>query len=72
MSADKMMVKAKGPVWRQKHKKTRHNSKRFEGYGQTLATWGKSKAKGWIYGHRTFTLTFYKIPILGIFQWIKI
>ena len=34
------------------------------------ATWGKSKAKGWIYGHGTFMLTSYRIPIVGMFQWM--
>ena len=34
------------------------------------ATWGKSRAKGWIYGHGTFMLTSYRLPIVGIFQWM--
>jgi len=35
------------------------------------ASWGFSKFKGWIYGHGVFSLTSFKILILGIFQWIK-
>ena len=34
------------------------------------ATWGTSKAKGWIYGHGTFMVTTYDIPIVGLFQWM--
>lgn len=34
------------------------------------ATWGKSHADGWIYGHGTFSLVPYEIPIVGVFQWM--
>ena len=63
------MVKAKGPVWHQKQKKKNIIPKGLRGVDRD-ATWGKSVAKGWIYGHGTFSLTPFKIPIVGIFQWM--
>lgn len=64
-----MMVKAKGPVWHQKQKKQNIIPKRLRGVDKD-ATWGKSRADGWIYGHGTFSLVPYKIPIIGVFQWM--
>lgn len=64
-----MMVKAKGPVWHQKQKKQNIIPKRLRGVDRD-ATWGKSRADGWIYGHGTFSLVPYKIPIIGVFQWM--
>lgn len=69
VSADKMMVKAKGPVWHQKQKKQGIVPKGLRGLDKD-GTWGKSQAKGWIYGHGTFMLTPLGIPIVGIFQWM--
>ncbi len=69
VSADKMMVKSKGPVWHQKQKKQGIIPKGLTGLDKE-ATWGRSMAKGWIYGHGTFMLTSYDIPIVGIFQWM--
>lgn len=64
-----MMVKAKGPVWHQKQKKQGIVPKGLRGLDRD-GTWGKSLAKGWIYGHGTFMLTPFKTPIVGIFQWM--
>lgn len=69
VSADKMMVKAKGPVWHQKQKQQNVIPKGLHGLDKD-ATWGKSHAKGWIYGQGTFMLTPFDIPIVGIFQWM--
>jgi hypothetical protein len=63
-----MMVKAKGPVWHQKQKKQNVIPKGLTGIDKE-ATWSRSMADGWIYGHGTFCLTPHKIPIVGIFQW---
>lgn len=63
------MVKAKGPVWHQKQKKQNIIPVGLTGIDKE-ATWGKSKAKSWVYGHGSFMLTPYKIPIVGIFQWM--
>lgn len=63
------MVTSKGPVWHQKQKKRGIMPKNLHGVDRE-ATWGVSKAKGWIYGHGTFMLTPYDIPIVGIFQWM--
>lgn len=64
-----MMIMSKGPVWHQKQKKRGIMPKNLRGVDRE-ATWGVSKAKGWIYGHGTFMLTPYDIPIVGIFQWM--
>jgi hypothetical protein len=65
-----MMVRAKGPVWHQKQKKQGIVPKDLRGLDED-ATWAKSKAKGWLYGHGTFMLTPLGIPIVGIFQWMR-
>lgn len=64
-----MMIKARGPVWHKKQKDQGIIPKGLTGLDQE-ATWGKSLAKGWIYGHGTFMLTPFDIPIVGIFQWM--
>lgn len=64
------MVKAKGPVWHRKQKEQGIIPKGLRGVDK-VATWGKSKAKGWVYGHGTFMLTSYHVPIVGIFQWMR-
>jgi len=69
VSADKMMVKAKGPVWHKKDKDKGIIPKGPHGLDK-MATWAKSVAKGWIYGHGTFMLTSFEIPIVGIFQYM--
>lgn len=63
------MVKSRGPVWHQKQKKQGIIPKGLTGLDKE-ATWGKSCADGWIYGHGTFSLTPHKLPIVGIFQWM--
>ncbi len=70
VSADKMMVKSKGPVWHQKQKKQGIVPKGLHGLDKD-GTWGKSSAKGWVYGHGTFMLTPFDTPIVGIFQWMQ-
>lgn len=64
-----MMVQARGPVWHQKQKKRNIVPKGLHGLDKQ-ATWGKSLAKGWLYGHGTFMISCYKIPVVGIFQWM--
>lgn len=65
-----MMVRAKGPVWHKKQKNKGIVPKGLHGLDRD-ATWGKSKAKGWIYGHGTFMLTPLGTPIVGILQWMR-
>lgn len=64
-----MMVRAKGPVWHKKQKQQSIIPEGLTGVDRD-ATWGNSRAKGWIYGHGTFMLASYRIPIVGIFQWM--
>ncbi|HEX3035073.1 MAG TPA: hypothetical protein VHT73_08060, partial [Thermodesulfobacteriota bacterium] len=54
------------PVWHKKQKNKGIVPKGLHGLDKD-ATWGKSKAKGWIYGHGTFMLTPLGTPIVGIF-----
>jgi len=35
------------------------------------ATWCKSNAYGWVYGHGSFSLSSHKDPFLGCFVWMK-
>jgi hypothetical protein len=64
-----MMVKAKGPVWHKKQKDQNIVPKKLRGLDKQ-ATWGKSRADGWVYGHGTFSFTPHGIPIVGVFQWM--
>jgi hypothetical protein len=69
VSADKMMVKARGPVWHQKQKKQGIIPKGLHGLDRE-ATWSYSAYDGWVYGHGTFCLTTHGLPLLGAFQWM--
>ena len=64
-----MMVRAKGPLWHKKQKEKGQIPKGLTGLDQQ-ASWGKSNADGWVYGHGSFSVTSYEIPILGLFQWM--
>lgn len=65
-----MMVKALGPVWHKKQKEEGIIPKGLRGLDKE-ATWGKSKTDGWVYGHGTFSIVSHKIPILGVFRWMR-
>jgi hypothetical protein len=70
ISADKMMNKAKGPVWHKKHKEKGFIPKGLRGLDQQ-ETWCKSNADGWVYGHGSFSLTSHQHPVLGCFVRMK-
>lgn len=63
------MVKAKGPVWHKRQKSQGIIPNGLTGLDQE-ALWGKSNADGWVYGHGSFSMTSYDIPIVGLFQWM--
>ncbi len=63
------MIKAKGPVWHKKQKSQGIIPKGLTGLDRE-ARWGKSNADGWVYGHGSFSMTSYHIPIVGLFQWM--
>ena len=69
VSADKMMVKARGPVWHQKQKKQGIIPHGLHGLDRE-ATWSYSHADGWVYGHGTFCITTHGTNILGAFKWM--
>jgi hypothetical protein len=70
ISADKMMNKAKGPVWHKKQKDKGIVPKKLRALDKE-ATWCKSNADGWVYGHGSFSLTSHQVPYLGSFIWMK-
>ncbi|THB80903.1 MAG: hypothetical protein D3926_04825 [Desulfobacteraceae bacterium] len=70
VSADKMMNKAKGPVWHKKQKDQGIIPKGLRGIDKE-ATWCKSKAAGWVYGHGSFSMTSHQHPVLGCFLWMQ-
>ena len=70
ISADKMMNKAKGPVWHKKQKDKGIVPEKLRALDKE-ATWCKSQADGWVYGHGSFSFTSHKVPFLGAFVWMK-
>ncbi|ACL06467.1 transposase IS4 family protein [Desulfatibacillum aliphaticivorans] len=64
-----MMNKAKGPVWHKKQKEQGVIPAGLRGVDQE-ATWCKSHADGWVYGHGSFSLTNHNNPVLGCFLWM--
>jgi hypothetical protein len=69
VSADKMMIKARGPVWHKKQKQQGLVPKGLHGLDRD-ATWSFSKADGWVYGHGTFCIALHEPSILGAFKWM--
>lgn len=64
------MNEAKGPVWHKKQKEQGVVPKKLRGLDKE-ATWSKSHADGWVYGHGSFCLTSHKKPVLGCFLWMR-
>lgn len=69
MSADKMMIRARGPVWHQKQKRQGIVPEGLRNLDRE-ATWSYSRADGWIYGHGSFSLVSHDKPVLGLFIWM--
>ena len=65
-----MMNEAKGPVWHKKQKEQGIVPKKLRGLDKE-ATWSKSHADGWVFGHGSFSLTSHKKPVLGCFMWMR-
>jgi hypothetical protein len=70
VSADKMMVHARGPVWHRKQQVQGIIPKGLRGL-DTDGTWSYSKSAGWVYGHGTFCLVACKHRMLGAFKWMR-
>ena len=64
------MNKAKGPVWHKKQKEKGIIPEGLHGIDKE-ATWCKSKADSWVYGHGTFAITSHKHPVLGCCMWMR-
>ena len=69
VSADKMMNRALGPVWHPQQKKQGVLPARLHGVDQE-ATWSRSYAEGWVYGHGSFCLVPHQLPVVGLFVWM--
>jgi hypothetical protein len=65
-----MMVNARGPVWHQQQKKPGLVPTGLQGLDKA-ATWGQSRADGWVDGHGTFSLTAHQVPMVGLLQWMS-
>jgi hypothetical protein len=70
VSADKMMVHTRGPVWHRKQQAQGIIPKGLRGL-DTEGTWSYSRSEGWIYGHGTFCLVACQHRILGVFKWMR-
>ena len=70
IGADKMMNRAKGPVWHKKQKEKGIIPKGLRGIDKE-ATWCKSNADDWVYGHGSFSFSSHSKPFLGCFIWMK-
>lgn len=70
VSADKMMVQARGPVWHRKQQVQGIIPKGLRGL-DTDGTWSYSKSDGWVYGHGTFCMVACKSRVLGAFKWMR-
>lgn len=56
-------------MWHKKDKEAGVVPKRLRGLDKE-ATWGRSNADGWIYGHGTFCLTSHDKTVVGLFIWM--
>ncbi len=70
VSADKMMVHARGPGWHRKQQVQGLIPKGLRGL-DTEGTWSYSRSAGWVYGHGTFCLGACQHRILGVFKWMR-
>lgn len=70
VSADKMMVHARGPVWYRKQQAQGIIPKGLHGV-DTDGTWSYSRSDGWVYGHGTFCLVACRTRMLGAFKGMR-
>src|SRR5215510_5647137 len=70
VSADKMLIHARGPGWHRNHQEHGIMPKGLTGL-DTAATWSYSKSDGWVYGHGPFCLVACKHRLLGAFKWMR-
>ena len=63
------MNRALGPVWHPKQKNQGVMPARLHGVDRE-ATWSRSYADGWVYGHGSFCLVPHQIPVVGLFVWM--
>jgi hypothetical protein len=70
VSTDKMMMRARGPVWHRKQQQQGIIPTGLTGL-DTEATWSYSKSDGWVYGHGTCCMVACTSRILGACKWMR-
>jgi len=70
VSTDKMMMRARGPVWHRKQQQQGIIPTGLTGL-DTEAPWSYSKSDGWVYGHGTFCMVACTSRILGALKWMR-
>jgi hypothetical protein len=70
VSADKMRVHARGPVWHRKYQNQGIIPQGLRGL-DTDGTWSYSKSAGWVYGHGPVCLGACKNRMLGAFKGMR-
>jgi hypothetical protein len=68
VSADKMMIHARGPVWHRQQPKQGIIPEGLTGL-DTEATWSDSQSDGWVYGPGTFCMVAGPSRLLGACKW---
>lgn len=67
VSGDKMLNRARGPVWHRKQQRQGIIPPGLRGLDRE-ATWGYGPSDGWVYGHGTFCLVAHEPVVLGAFK----
>jgi len=70
VSADKLMIHARGPVWHRKHQKLGLIPTGLTGL-DTAASWSYRTSDGWVYGHGTCCMVACRHRIRGVFKWMR-
>ena len=70
VSADKLRIHARGPVWHRQHQKLGIIPKGLTGL-DTAASWSYRKSDGWVYGPGTFCMVACRNRIRGVFKWMR-
>jgi hypothetical protein len=70
ISADKMRVHARGPVWHRKQQVQGLSPTGLHGL-DTDGTGSESRSEGWVYGHGTLWLVTCRTRMLGAFKWMR-
>jgi hypothetical protein len=70
VSAAKLLMQARGPVWHRKQQKPGIIPAGLSGLA-TEAPWRSSQSEGWVYGHGTFGMVAWTSRLLGACKWMR-